>query len=99
MRQKEALAVRGPIKDQEKYRDLIEIFCDLYIWKILGKIETQIPKLTTIQCCRKEIHIGGAVHCIPSHSVHCYKGNILSFDNYWGAGLQPPCPPVPMGLQ
>ena len=52
-----------------------------------------------IQCRRNEIHIGGdmgAAHCIPSHSVHCYIGNILQLDNYWG--LQPPSPPVPTGL-
>ena len=41
--------------------------------------------------------LGGlAAHCIPSHSVHCYKGNILQFDNYWGAP-DPPSPPVPTG--
>ena len=27
---------------------------------------------------------GRAAHCIPSNLVHCYKGNILQFDNYWG---------------
>ena len=35
----------------------------------------------------------GAAHCFPSHSVHCYKGNTLKFDNYWGP--QPPSPPTP----
>ena len=30
-------------------------------------------------CCRNEIHNwgGGAAPYIPSHSFHCYKGNIL----------------------
>ena len=28
-----------------------------------------------------------AVHCIPSHSVHCYKIYIVKFDNYWGRAL------------
>ena len=37
---------------------------------------------------------GLAAHCIPPHSVHCYKGNILKFDNYWGAP-DPPSPPPP----
>ena len=44
-----------------------------------------------LQCRRNEIHIWGAAHCYPSHSVHCYKGNILQFENYWGA--MPPQPP------
>ena len=34
---------------------------------------------------------GGAAHCFPSHSVHCYKGNILQFDNYL-VGSSPPAP-------
>ena len=32
-----------------------------------------------------------AAHCFPSHSVHCCKGNIIQFENYWGAPApQPP---------
>ena len=32
----------------------------------------------------EKTHIGGrAAKCIASHSVHCYKGNILHFYNYW----------------
>ena len=36
---------------------------------------------------------GGAAHCFPSQSLHCYKGNIPQFDNYWGAPAKNPQPP------
>ena len=47
----------------------------------------------------RDSYWGGAAHCIPSHLLHCYKGNKLQFDNYWGGGgLESPSPPVPTGL-
>ena len=30
-----------------------------------------------------------AANCFPSRSVHCYKGNILQFENYWGEASPP----------
>ena len=33
---------------------------------------------------------GGATNCIPFHSVHYYKGNLLQFDNNWGASTPKP---------
>ena len=37
-------------------------------------------KYNSQQCRQNKINIeggGGTAHYIPSHSVHCYKGNIL----------------------
>ena len=31
-----------------------------------------------------------AAHCVPSHSVYYYKGNILQFDNHRRGGRGPP---------
>ena len=42
---------------------------------------------------------GGGLYCIHSKTVHCYKGNILHFDNDCGGGGGSPQPPVPTALQ
>ena len=64
------------------------VFCNQSFPFYLYQIFALFPILTRIdfdlllilqQCRRNEISIGGAAHCIPSHSVHCYKGMYNSF--------------------
>ena len=45
------------------------------------------PIIGPLQCRRDEIHIAGVAHCIPSHSIRCYKGNILMFEIFLGGGV------------
>ena len=41
-----------------------------------------VLELKSVQSERNSYGGGVAAHCFLSHSVHCYKGNILQFGNY-----------------